>query len=143
MANDLFGKLEARLKAIVDGLGLDSSVSVNTASTADTVEPPYVVCSARDTGGEVVYNSNVYEVTAAVVVGSNADDTTLAAHRARVATVFDALRQTDIAASITDPTEDIYCYQVKDPSFESERIDREWVDVLAFTAVVCPEHLTA
>lgn len=141
--NDFFAKLEARLKAVVDAIGLDSSVTVSAGSSAGTLEPPFVICAARETSGEVFLDSSIYEVTAAVVVGTNMDDETLATHRARVAEVFDAFRQSGIAATLSDETEGIYVYQVHSPSFESEQEERELMDVLTFTVVACPKHLAA
>lgn len=142
MANDLFAKLEARIKAVVDGLGLASGVTVNTGSSADTLEPPYVMCAVEAAPQEVHHNVNVWEVSAKVSVGTNADDETLATHRARVATVFDAFRQDNLASTLSDATEGVGVQFVHSTTLESEQLEREWVDTISFTLIAGPEYVS-
>ncbi len=96
------GKVEEALASVVGDLTLDvysgdspaTAVTVNTGMDDGSYEIPCVVCSVVAAGDEVVKGAGVYRSPAVVRVVSSAN-VTLAEHRARAATVFDAFQQTD------------------------------------------------
>lgn len=106
--NDLQSKIEAAAKVLVDALAL-SGVTVTTGADDDTIALPAVFCMAGDlTEAEGLIGTGIFRGALTIRVKSNANDTSLAAHRERVATVFDAIAidvlKTSMSAAGTDFT---------------------------------------
>lgn len=109
-SNDLTSKAEAAMKSVVDALAL-TGVTSNTGQDDDTLALPNVICSVEQTGEEVPIGSGNFVLTGRATVNSSADDETLAAHRARVATVFDAFMADNIGATLSAAVTDFYAYE--------------------------------
>lgn len=140
--NDLNGKLEEALVSVVNGLGLDASITVNAGLTPDDLALPYVVCTATGSGDEVVRGTGIFPVTATITVASSADDTALADHRARVATVFDGFLSDTISATLSAAVDDFHCFDVFFRSLPAEEVDRQLRNMLEIEAVICGVNIS-
>lgn len=142
--NDLFSKVEEALKVVVDAAGLDSGVTVNTGLDDDNIQAPYVLCGAVGSSGEVVTDTATHEIQAQVIVASSADDgdTPLATHRAFVQTVFDAILDSDIAATLTAAVSDFTVLDVWESSRDSDQVERDIRNILNLTLIAAPSDIT-
>lgn len=139
--NDLFSKLEAAMKSVVDALGLDG-VTVNTGMDDDELTVPYVVCNADSAGEEVVKDTGLMEVSARVIVASEADAHDMTTHRSRVATVFDAFMDDAIAATLSSAVADFHCMDINIAGMDSDAEGRKHRNILMIDAVCCGSDLT-
>lgn len=107
--NDLQSKAEAAAKSVVDALSL-SGVTVTTGADDDAIVLPAVHCVCEGLAEvEGLIGTGLYRGALRIRVKSNANDTTLVAHRARVAAVFDALAIDTLKASLSSAVADFTC----------------------------------
>lgn len=146
--NDLLGKLEAALAAVVSALTLNGtrgtetvSVAVRTGMDDDSASLPRITCHAIESGEEAVKDSGNDRVRALVHVHSHSGDETLAIHRERVATVLDAIRMDDIAAQLSSAVSDFYCFDVQFVGPQHDVADNTFHTALEFSVVCCPSDL--
>jgi 3-phosphoglycerate kinase len=108
--NDLTSKAEAARQSVVDALAL-TGVTVNTGQDDDTLALPNVICSVEQGNEEVIGLGN-FRLVARVTVNSSSDDNTLAEHRTRVATVFDAFINDAIHTTLSAAVSGFYAYEI-------------------------------
>lgn len=87
--SDLLSKAEAAAKVVVDTLTFSATHTVNTGLDDDNLTVPCVICAAEDAGEEAPVESGNFWVTLQIQKVSNANDTSLANHRADLAILVD------------------------------------------------------
>jgi len=115
--NDLESKLEAAMLALVNTLTLtvgadEEALTKNTGLDDDAFGVPNVICYA-EVGSEYVKDSGNFVCQCRVTVTSHPSDTTLANHRARVATVRDAFMDDGLAATLSANGTDFHCLTIE------------------------------
>ena len=141
--SDLCSKLEDALKSVVDTLGLDSSVTINTGFSTDEIEGPYVLLIATGQADELFFNSGIYTMSASVEVASNMDDqSSRAAHRDIVGTVFDAFMHSTVHVTLSAAVDDFHCYQVRSSSQPQSVEQRKIVNGLELDCVICGSNVS-
>lgn len=147
--SDVLSKLEAALAALISALTLDGargtepvSVAVRTGLEDDEALLPRVTCQAEEATEEAVKDTGNDRVRAWVHIHSHSGDETLAVHRARVATVIDALRMDDIAAQLTAAVDDFYCFDVQFIGPQHDPSGNTFHTALELSVVCCPSDLT-
>lgn len=140
--NDLNSKLEEAMKSVVDDLAL-ASVTVNAGATTEDLATPYVVCacSAGGTEAENLKGTGIYVHTATVTVTSSLDDDTMVTHRSRVASVFDAFRDNDIATTLSSAVSDFHCYDVLFRASPMDESERKVSNILEMEVVCCASDI--
>ena len=115
-----------------------TSVTFLTGDSAATQTLPkaVVLCDSARAPGDLPEGLGNYSCSVRITLFSNADDTTLADHRARCAALSGNMRDlTSIQAAFTAST-DASCYDVTMTS-EDEGIDeRSWATAFAFDVLV-------
>jgi hypothetical protein len=115
-----------------------TSVQFLTGDSAVTQTLPkaVVLCESARAPGDLPEGLGNYDCSVRITLFSNADDTTLADHRARCAALSGNMRDlTSIQAAFTAST-DASCYDVTMTS-EDEGIDeRSWATAFAFDVLV-------
>jgi hypothetical protein len=133
--NDLESKLEAAMQAGVKSFSLsvgdgEEQLIINTGLDDDDFGVPNVICSVESIGDEVVRGTGIFPCRATVTVTSHPKDTTLDAHRARVATVRDYFLSTTIAADLSAAGSDFYAYDVMFKGMRRDGVAREGGNVM-------------
>lgn len=115
-----------------------AGVAVYTGDSAEiNVLPKCVVlCDAARTPPELPEGAGNYMCSVRVTLFSNADDTTLADHRARCAAIAGAMSNISAvkAAFVADGS--ALCYDVIPDSEDEGRDERSWATVLSYTVPV-------
>lgn len=106
------------------------------SSVTQTLPKAVVLCESARAPGDLPEGLGNYDCSVRITLFSNADDTTLADHRARCAALSGNMRDlTSIQAAFTAST-DASCYDVTMTS-EDEGIDeRSWATAFAFDVLV-------
>lgn len=106
------------------------------SATTQTLPKAVVLCESARAPGDLPEGLGNYSCSVRITLFSNADDTTLADHRARCAALSGNMRDlTSIQAAFTAST-DASCYDVTMTS-EDEGIDeRSWATAFAFDVLV-------
>ena len=106
------------------------------SATTQTLPKAIVLCESARAPGDLPEGLGNYSCSVRITLFSNADDTTLADHRARCAALSGNMRDlTSIQAAFTAST-DASCYDVTMTS-EDEGIDeRSWATAFAFDVLV-------
>jgi hypothetical protein len=136
---DLQSKLEASVKSLVDALGLGATV--NTGIDDDALTLPAVIIIA-ETGEEFPLNTGNYKMRTTIRCRSNADDTTLAAHRTFAATVFDSIKTDTLAADLSAAVPDFTAIGINEAVLTQTRQDRSWVSEMAVQVYCCAMSLS-
>lgn len=105
-------------------------------ATIQTLPKAVVLCESARAPGDLPEGLGNYDCSVRITLFSNADDTTLADHRARCAALSGNMRDlTSIQAAFTSGA-DASCYDVTMTS-EDEGIDeRSWATMFAFSVLV-------
>jgi len=147
--SDVLSKLEAALASLTSALSLTGtlgtaavSVAVRTGLDDDESLLPRVTCQAEESTEEAVRDTGNDRIKAWVHVHSHAEDETLATHRARVATVQDAIRMDDIAAQLTAAVSDFHCFDVQFIGPQHDPDGNTFHTALELSAVCCPSDLS-
>ena len=148
--NDILSKLEAAMKTVLDALALTGTRGTDTAAVVsiltglddDAALLPRVTVHAIETQSEEVRDSGIFNVKVQVHIHSHSADETLATHRTRVATVIDAIMQTDRADVLSAAVTDFHCYDLQDLGPGAEPTGRAFHTIREFNAVCCPMTLT-
>jgi len=115
-----------------------AGVAVYTGDSAEiNVLPKCVVlCDSARTPPELPEGAGNYLCSVRVTLFSNADDTTLTAHRDRCAAIAGAMSNVSAikAAFVTDGS--ARCYDVIPDSEDEGRDERSWATVLSYTIPV-------
>jgi hypothetical protein len=130
------------VEAVLDGyLTAESGLAGVAVYTGDNAEinvlPKCVVlCDSARTPPELPEGAGNYMCSVRVTLFSNADDTTLSAHRARCAALAGAMGNVTAvkAAFATDAS--ALCYDVIPDSEDEGRDERSWATVLSYTVPV-------
>jgi len=139
---DLSSKVEHALQqTILLECGL-SGVAVLTGTDDATKTVPNVVCACESIGPEQPYGSGNFPANAQVTVNSNADDTTLAVHRSRVAAVFDELRQDDVAATISANLAAFHCFGATCEGMGKENTENSYSDWIRLNLYCCASDIS-
>lgn len=110
--HNLLGKIEAITSAWLTP-SAPTGTKVLMGEPADDVARPCVICAAQDIPEERIKDSGIYDVVLDVIVQGNADgDGAAAAQQILVAVILDRMRQDDIVASISGPTDDLHVYDI-------------------------------
>lgn len=116
-----------------------------TAEGSENYEPTRVlpcitvVCSTATMSDQ---SSGNKIATPEIIVQSQADDSTNAAHLARCLEVFNVVATTTFAASISAAIADFYCF-FSFPVSEGERSsDRSWESFIGVRMMVCPSDIS-
>ena len=106
------------------------------SAVTQTLPKAVVLCDSARAPGDLPEGEGNYSCSVRITLFSNADDTTLADHRARCAALSGNMRDlTSIQAAFTAST-DASCYDVTMTS-EDEGIDeRSWATAFAFDVLV-------
>lgn len=128
------GVLDTYLSAD-DGL---AGVAVYTGDNAEiNVLPKCVVlCDAARAPAELPEGLGNFHCSVRVTIFSNADDTTLTAHRARVAAVAGAMSNISAIKAAFVTGGDALCYDVTPEAEDEGRDERSWASVLSFDVFV-------
>ena len=128
------GVLDAYLTA-ESGL---AGVAVYTGDNAEiNVLPKCVVlCDAARAPAELPEGLGNFHCSVRVTIFSNADDTTLTAHRARVAAAAGAMSDISAIKAAFVAGGDALCYDVTPESEDEGRDERSWASVLTFDVFV-------
>jgi hypothetical protein len=115
-----------------------AGVAVYTGDNAEiNVLPKCVVlCDAARAPAELPEGLGNFHCSVRVTLFSNADDTTLTAHRARVAAVAGAMADIPAIKAAFVAGGDALCYDVTPESEDEGRDDRSWASVLSFDVFV-------
>jgi hypothetical protein len=115
-----------------------AGVAVYTGDNAEiNVLPKCVVlCDAARAPAELPEGLGNFHCSVRVTIFSNADDTTLTAHRARVAAVAGAMADIPAIKAAFVAGGDALCYDVTPESEDEGRDDRSWASVLSFDVFV-------
>jgi len=138
--NDILSKCEAAMKSLIDALAV-SGLTVNTGIEDDELAAPYAICYA-DSSDEIVRGTGLLTASMAISVVSMADIDSLATHRARVATIFDGIRQSDAHETLSAAVTDFHCYEVVETGRDSGMEDRKLRNTLNVDLVVCGSDIS-
>lgn len=135
------GKLEAALVAVAAGVSVNiysgdapaTAVAIRTGQDDEELGLPSVVCEVVESGPEVVKDTGIYQSTV-VIRATSSGNVTLAEHRARAGAIFDAFKQTTIAATLAAAVDDFFCYEVKGGAPGIERKEPRDSDAFAFVS---------
>ncbi len=108
------------------------------SATTQTLPKAIVLCETARAPDELVGYDNMgnYDCSVRITLFSNADDTTLADHRARCAALSGNMRDLDSIQAAFTAGGDAHCYDVGMES-EDEGIDeRSWATSFSFSVVV-------
>lgn len=140
--SDLTSKAEAALMSVTTALSLGATIDVRTGMDDDALEKgANVIHSVEETSDEVPLDSGNFICSGRITVNSSAHDYTLAEHRARVATVFDAFMSDALAATLSAAVSDFYVlaiYRRQKGKIVKENAFCDWLE-LQFLA--CPSDL--
>lgn len=144
---DLTSKVEHAAQAVVNTLSLTGTPVVRTGQDDDTLTLPCIICGCENTGEEIPRESGNFIVTLRVSVKSEANDTSLATHRANVATVFDKFREDTINTTLGTSLDDFYAYPVRDARIGKSRDTRDdggavMTDWIELDFLACPSDIT-
>lgn len=147
------GKLEAAMKAVADALTLplygdEKAIVVNTGQDDDALDLPAIVCEALGgVGEEIVKGTGNFRTRAVVRVTSSAT-ISIADHRTRAATVFDAFLQDNIKTTLGAAIADFYVFEVNHSAPEPTRKDPRdnesfvWVSELPLEVIWCGSDIS-
>ena len=115
-----------------------AGVAVYTGDNAEiNVLPKCVVlCDAARAPAELPEGLGNFHCSVRVTIFSNADDTTLTAHRARVAAAAGAMSNISAIKAAFVAGGDAICYDVTPESEDEGRDERSWASVLTFDVFV-------
>jgi len=115
-----------------------AGVAVYTGDNAEiNVLPKCVVlCDSARAPAELPEGLGNFHCSVRLTIFSNADDTTLTAHRARVAAVSGAMADIPAIKAAFVAGGDALCYDVTPESEDEGRDDRSWASVLSFDVFV-------
>lgn len=115
-----------------------AGVAVYTGDNAEiNVLPKCVVlCDSARAPAELPEGLGNFHCSVRVTIFSNADDTTLTAHRARVAAVAGAMADIPAIKAAFVAGGDALCYDVTPEAEDEGRDDRSWASVLSFDVFV-------
>jgi hypothetical protein len=115
-----------------------AGVAVYTGDNAEiNVLPKCVVlCDAARAPAELPEGLGNFHCSVRVTIFSNADDTTLTAHRARVAAVAGAMADIPAIKAAFVAGGDALCYDVTPEAEDEGRDERSWASVLSFDVFV-------
>jgi len=118
-----------------DGL---TGVAVYTGDNAEiNVLPKCVVlCDSARAPAELPEGLGNFHCSVRVTIFSNADDTTLSEHRARVAAASGAMSKLSVIKAAFVANGDALCYDVTPESEDEGRDDRSWASVLSYDVFV-------
>lgn len=145
-------KLEASIASLVIAAGVsvpisrqgettDTELQVFTGLDGDEKVLPSVTVVAIS-GDEFPQDSGNFRMTVGVEVRTNADETSLTAHRAACENALLPLMQDDTAAQLGSEDEQLGVFGIYNRA-SSERVeDRTWVTVLTFDVYCCGQVLT-
>lgn len=140
--SDLTSKAEAALMSVTTGLSLGATIDVRTGMDDDVLEKgANVVHSVEDTGEEVPMDTGNFICVGRVTVNSNANDYTLAQHRTRVATVFDAFMDDALAATLSAAVTGFYCLAIYGRQKGKIVKEQAFCDWLELRFLACPSDL--
>jgi hypothetical protein len=128
------GVISAQL-ALDDGL---TGVNFYTGDSASVVDLPrcVVVVDAARPPADLPEGLGNYSCTTRVIMSSNADDTSLATHRARCASIAGVMQGLASLKSAFTATGDATLYDVT-PSSEDEGVDeRSWATSMSYEVLV-------
>jgi hypothetical protein len=115
-----------------------AGVAVYTGDNAEiNVLPKCVVlCDSARAPAELPEGLGNFHCSVRVTIFSNADDTTLTAHRARVAAVSGAMSNISAIKAAFVAGGDALCYDVTPEAEDEGRDERSWASVLSFDVFV-------
>ena len=137
--NSLSNKCEAALISAVTTLV--AGASELTGTDDDTKASPQVIAIAATSGEEEPIMTGNYRMACRVEVKTQAADTTLAAHQTHVATVFDALRKDDIAATLSTAVADFHVIAVRQDGEETDNTETQFVQAILLDLYCCSADL--
>ena len=118
------------------GLTTVTFLTGDSAAT-QTLPKAVVLCEAARAPSDLPEGEGNFSCSVRITLFSNADDTTLAVHRARCAALSDCMRSVGLIQDAFDVTGDALCYDVTYRS-EDEGIDeRSWATSFAFDILTC------
>lgn len=128
------GVLDAYLSAD-DGL---AGVAVYTGDNAEVNVLPkcVVLCDSARAPSELPEGLGNFHCSVRITIFSNADDTTLSQHRARVAAVAGAMSDISAIKAAFVAGGDALCYDVTPETEDEGRDERSWASVLAYDVFV-------
>lgn len=128
------GVLDAYLSAD-DGL---AGVAVYTGDNAEVNVLPkcVVLCDSARAPSELPEGLGNFHCSVRITIFSNADDTTLSQHRARVAAVAGAMSDISAIKTAFVAGGDALCYDVTPETEDEGRDERSWASVLAYDVFV-------
>lgn len=132
-------KLEHAAQAVVEALAY-SGLFALTGSDDGEKKVPNAQCSVLSSQEEPAFSGN-YRSTLEIRVASRAVESGLAAHRAIVATVFDAFHDDDLATTLSDAIEDFHVIGIGERRLSKENTDTQYVDILELDVYSCPSDL--
>ena len=102
------------------------------SNVTQTLPKAVVLCEAARAPSDLPEGEGNFSCSVRITLFSNADDTTLAVHRARCAALSDCMRSVGLIQDAFDVTGDALCYDVTYRS-EDEGIDeRSWATSFTF-----------
>lgn len=115
-----------------------AGVAVYTGDNAEVNVLPkcVVLCDAARAPAELPEGLGNFHCSVRVTLFSNADDTTLTEHRARVAAVAGAMSDIPAIKAAFVAGGDALCYDVTPESEDEGRDERSWASVLTFDVFV-------
>ena len=115
-----------------------AGVAVYTGDNAEVNVLPkcVVLCDAARAPAELPEGLGNFHCSVRVTLFSNADDTTLTEHRARVAAVAGAMSDIPAIKAAFVAGGDALCYDVTPESEDEGRYERSWASVLTFDVFV-------
>lgn len=140
-------KLEQAAKSLIDALGLtvtvnrngeniDTPLTCNTGLADEDKAVPLVTVSALS-GEEFPQSSGNFRLTFSAEIKSNADETTLEAHRALCDAALVPLMSDDSEAQLTSAAADFAVIGISNRQCNERIEDRSWVTQLQFEAYCC------
>ena len=139
--NSVSGKLQTACIAHIATITADiTGVNQLQGQNDGAKELPYAIASVGE-GNEEPLDTGNFMLPVTIQVENNADDTTEAVHRDRLAKIADLFIASDLASLLSGYVTDFHCIAVH--SFgQAERIaDGKWVNEISFTAYCCGSDL--
>ena len=135
--SDVLNKTEEAIASVITDLGITGLSVLTKLDDAEQALPKVIVkCGTfNELHGQRLDGD--FRGAVAVRIVSNADDTTLAAHRDRAATIIDALSRDDLHTTASAAIEDFTMIAADEMIHDHSVEDRSFVTEFARVVVVC------
>ena len=138
---DLTNKLELAAVALLAANPVAGVVGFTGQSGATQSRPAFVAIAEQ--GDEFPQGAGNFHMELRLRILSNADDVTLAQHRANVASIADVFRDTDTAANLSAQQSDFTAFGIQNVRYAgNEESERQFISELMLTVYCCASDIS-